>query len=291
MADIFVGLQTSADKVFIMDLVAESKQSLVLRSKALDTEWTFEKRFLFPVVSGTDVSRYGDLGTRQYILFPYSVDGNTVELIDFNKIASDYPKTAQYLLDNKKVLEGRERGKARGKKWYGYIYPKNMARQGNIKLCVPRLVESLYAAYDATGNHFLDNVDVGGVTLKASYRQQGLPFLLGLLNSNLLRWYFPFVSVTFRGDWLSANRQFLSQLPIRTIDFDDPADAARHETMVALVERMLELHKNLADANIPADWELYERQIAATDQRIDELVYELYELTEEEIAIVEGEDR
>jgi len=291
VADIFVGLQTSADKVFIMDLVAESEQSLVLRSKALDTEWTFEKRFLFPVVSGTDVSRYGDLGTRQYILFPYSVDGNTVELIDFNKIASDYPKTAQYLLDNKKVLEGRERGKARGKKWYGYIYPKNMARQGNIKLCVPRLVESLYAAYDATGNHFLDNVDVGGVTLKASYQQQGLPFLLGLLNSNLLRWYFPFVSVTFRGDWLSANRQFLSQLPIRTIDFDDPADAARHETMVALVERMLELHKNLADANIPADRELYERQIETTDQRIDELVYELYELTEEEIAIVEGEDR
>jgi hypothetical protein len=111
------------------------------------------------------------------------------------------------------------------------------------------------------------------------------------LNSNLLRWYFPFVSVTFRGNWLSANRQFLSQLPICTIDFDDPADAARHEMMVALVELMLELHKKLADASIPADRDLYQRQIEATDQRIDELVYELYELTEEEIAIVEGEDR
>ena len=39
---------------------------------------------------------------------------------------------------------------------------------------------------------------------------------------------------------------------------------------------------------IPADKELYQRQIQATDRRIDALVYELYGLTEEEIAVVEG---
>ncbi len=38
----------------------------------------------------------------------------------------------------------------------------------------------------------------------------------------------------------------------------------------------------------PADRERIQRQIAATDQAIDELVYELYELTDEEIVIVEG---
>ena len=40
---------------------------------------------------------------------------------------------------------------------------------------------------------------------------------------------------------------------------------------------------------IPADKELYQRQIEATDRQIDALVYELYGLTEEEIEIVEGE--
>lgn len=90
---------------------------------------------------------------------------------------------------------------------------------------------------------------------------------------------------------MAANKQFIEQLPIRTIDFDDPVDATRHDKMVALVERMLELHKKLADASIPADRELYERQIEVTDRRIDELVYELYGMTEEEIAILEGEDR
>ena len=56
----------------------------------------------------------------------------------------------------------------------------------------------------------------------------------------------------------------------------------------ALVERMLALHRKLATAAIPADKQLYQREIAATDQQIDTLVYELYELTEEEIEIVEG---
>jgi len=37
----------------------------------------------------------------------------------------------------------------------------------------------------------------------------------------------------------------------RNIDFDDPADVTRHDKMVALVERMLELHRKLAAASIP----------------------------------------
>ena len=77
-------------------------------------------------------------------------------------------------------------------------------------------------------------------------------------------------------------------MPIRTIIFDDPEDAARHDKMVALVERMLALHQKLAAATVPPDKELYQRQIEATDRQIDALVYELYELTEEEVEIVEG---
>jgi len=63
---------------------------------------------------------------------------------------------------------------------------------------------------------------------------------------------------------------------------------ARHDKMVALVERMLALHRKLAAATVPPDKELYQRQIEATDRQIDALVYELYGLTEEEIEIVEG---
>jgi type I restriction-modification system DNA methylase subunit len=287
VADIFVGLQTSADDVFIMDLVEETPRILRLKSKALDTEWSFEKGLLFPLVSGTDVNRYCDLPERQYILFPYKVDGKSVELIDFDVISKTYPKTSTYLLKNKERLEGREKGKGKGVNWYGYIYLKNMKLQSIEKLCVPRLVERLYATYDVEGKHFLDNVDVGGITLKPEYQKQGLLYLLGLLNSKLLRWYFPFVSAPFRGGWMSANRQFLSQIPIRTMNFSDPADKARHDKMVTLVDQMLSLYKQLAAAKTPDEKIRIQRQIDATDHQIDQLVYELYGLTEKEIQIVE----
>jgi len=55
------------------------------------------------------------------------------------------------------------------------------------------------------------------------------------------------------------------------------------------VEQMLALHRQLAAARTPDERTRLERQIAATDQRIDRLVYELYELTEAEIRIVEGD--
>jgi hypothetical protein len=86
------------------------------------------------------------------------------------------------------------------------------------------------------------------------------------------------------------NQSYLEKLPIRSINFDDPSDVARHDQMIALVTQMLDLHEKLAKASIPAEWRLYERQIEATDRRIDALVYELYELSDEEIRIVEGGD-
>jgi hypothetical protein len=109
-----------------------------------------------------------------------------------------------------------------------------------------------------------------------------LKFLIGLLNSRLMRFYYETSFPT-----LHVQRNEMASLPIRTINFDDPADIARHDKMVTLVERMLELNKKLSTATITADKQLYQRQIKATDQQIDMLVYELYELTEEEIKIVE----
>jgi len=58
--------------------------------------------------------------------------------------------------------------------------------------------------------------------------------------------------------------------------------------MVELVERMLDLHKQLPKAKTPHEQESLKRTIAATDNQIDAVVYELYGLTEEEIEVVES---
>ena len=94
--------------------------------------------------------------------------------------------------------------------------------------------------------------------------------------------------ITNRRSIAQLKKVHLDQFPIRTIDFSDPTDKARHDRMVELVEQMLDLHKELARATIPQTKTVLQRQIDTTDRQIDRLVYELYELTEEEIKIVVG---
>ena len=67
----------------------------------------------------------------------------------------------------------------------------------------------------------------------------------------------------------------------------NPADSARHDCMVELVQTMLDLHKALSSPGPEHERTLIARRIEATDRQIDRLVYELYGLTEEEIEIVE----
>ena len=55
-----------------------------------------------------------------------------------------------------------------------------------------------------------------------------------------------------------------------------------------MVERMLNLRERLAKAKIPTEKTMLQRQIDAVDHQIDHLVYKLYNLTDEEIKIVEG---
>ena len=54
---------------------------------------------------------------------------------------------------------------------------------------------------------------------------------------------------------------------------------------------MFDLHKQLAATKTPTDKTAIQRQIDATDKQIDQLVYELYGLTDDEIRIVEDATR
>jgi len=112
-------------------------------------------------------------------------------------------------------------------------------------------------------------------------------YLSAILGSGLLSYF-------FRKRFNRTEKTFpeirvaeLRSLPIRPIDFAKPDEVAQHDKMVALVERMLDLQKTKATETNPVTLKQIEAQIAGTDRQIDRLVYELYELTESEIALVE----
>ena len=113
-------------------------------------------------------------------------------------------------------------------------------------------------------------------------------YILGIINSQLLFWNLRLLSNKFRGGWITCTKQYFGQLPIKNIDFSNLEEKVQHDKMVDLVQQIMGLHAQFAAAALPQARALLERQIAATDQQIDRLVYALYGLTDEEIKIVEG---
>ena len=112
-------------------------------------------------------------------------------------------------------------------------------------------------------------------------------YLIGLLNSKLLSWFaYRFIySRAIRT--MRFDNYHLSKLPFPIILFSSQDNKIKHDQMVRFVDQMLNLHKQLADAKTSPDKTAIQRQIDATDHQIDQLVYDLYDLTPNEIKIIE----
>jgi hypothetical protein len=117
-------------------------------------------------------------------------------------------------------------------------------------------------------------------------------YALALLNSTLINWVFNqyFSSLSLAGGYLRIGVPQVSEIPFRLLDSARKEDRVAHDRLVDLTEAIMALHKDLPKAKTDHEKTAIERQIAATDKQIDELVYELYGLTEDEIRIVEGAD-
>jgi hypothetical protein len=112
-------------------------------------------------------------------------------------------------------------------------------------------------------------------------------YVLGSLNSRLLFWRLRSTSNIFRAGWITCTKQYVETLPIGLLNLSDPIDNPRHDRMVKLVEQMLSLHKQLTGVTAPDEKTRTQHQIDATDCQIDQSVYELYGLTDEERKIVQ----
>lgn len=106
---------------------------------------------------------------------------------------------------------------------------QNLDKQEVPKLLVPRLVARLGAYVDHRGSYYCDNVDVGGVV---PARRDEIWLLAGILNSPAANGIFRWLSKPFRGDYVSANKQFIAPLPI------PPASRAQRAALSGLAQGM-----------------------------------------------------
>ncbi len=128
------------------------------------------------------------------------------------------------------------------------------------------------------------------MTLKAGVRLLSL-YVLGLLNSKLLDYYLHRTSSRFRGGYWAYSRQYIARLPIRVLDISKATEKRQHDALVALAEQMLKLQERLvAEGDIRDEDRIQlEREISRTERDIDELVYDLYGVTQDERRLVENE--
>jgi hypothetical protein len=190
---------------------------------------------------------------------------------------------------NKDYLWNREHGKLRGAGWYGYGRSQALDVMALPKIFTPDIAPRAAYSLDGTGEAFFTGGVAGGYGLLV-LPEHSREYVLGLLNSSLLDWVVKQTATQMRGGWYSFEARFIRELPIRVCNLGNKADKARHDKMVELVTRMMELKKQQARApkkQSPSAKQLLDQKLAITDQQIDQLVYELYGLTEDEIRIVQ----
>ncbi len=277
----FQGVRTSANEVYVVEIRQSSKDIGLFYSKSLDQEIELETHVLHPFLRGEQIRRYETQPGNLFLIFPYRVKEGVPILIKDRDFKTKYPNAWDYLLANKKLLQDREGGKMKGPEWYAYGRSQNLDMIGIPRIFTRDIVDRLSFGFDPNGTHAF----VSGYGISLKDKAHSLKYMLALLNSRLLDFYFKKISTPLRGGFYRTFPQFLGQLPIRLIDFSESGEKKLHDDLVALVDVMLALHQRLPKA-VGAEREQLHRQIEKTDREIDNVVYKLYGITNAEQAIL-----
>jgi hypothetical protein len=120
-------------------------------------------------------------------------------------------------------------------------------------------------------------------------KKNDLLYVLGVINSKAVSFWF---NKTFdkmqRGIFPQFKVNELKQFPIPSLDLSQKADKAKYDALVSLVGKMLDLKQKEAAEKSEHLKTVITRQIDVVDKAIDTAVYELFNLTADEILIVEG---
>ncbi len=266
---IYYGIKTGLNKAFVID--AETKDRLI-------SEDSKSAELIKPFLAGRDIKRYTTPKADKFLIFTRR--GTDIE---------QYPAIKNHLLQFKNELmpkpagfNGEWKGRKPGPyKWFEIqdtvAYYNEFERS---KIIVPAIVQNASYCFDTEGNYSNDKTTI--------IRTESL-YLIGILNSRISDYFIHSIASTKQGGYFEYKPMYIEKIPIRHINPDNPTDAAIHDRIVTLVTLMLDMNKRLAASTQPHERTIIERQILATDNEIDALVYKLYGLTEDEIRIVEGE--
>ncbi len=255
---ISVGLKTTADNVFIKPMTLE----FVERSG-------LEREVVFPVLESHNVRRWRCHWSPEqdlYVLYPHQEQEGKVIPIWLNR----YPNVQRYLLSHRNQLEARAYLKESGRQWYEIWVHQSPADFKQLKLVVPDIATRNSFALDDQG--FFINGTCFYILLRDPSLEHYL-LMLGLLNSRVLEFFHKMTS----GNALYAKRfrywtSYLKPYPIPDV---------AHPKNSTVVKKIIENTRDLVEVSD-------EQERSALEDENDKLVYRLYELTDQEIQMIES---
>lgn len=270
---IYRGVLTGLNEAFVID--EETRERLIQEDPR-------SEEVIKPFLAGREVKRYGTLTPVNYLIFfPKGVTNQSANSKSNAKkwFETTYPAIANHLEPFKNRAEKRC---DKGDYWWELRACDYYGAFEQPKIIYPNICKRPEFTLDLDGNYANQKTFIIAVLDL---------YLLGLLNSKIFHFLFSYQLPKLRGGFYEPSYVFFKHFPIRVIDSSDPADVRRHDELVQSVEQMLSLNKRLqkvGGSTNSRQREMLERQISSLDRHIDELVYDLYALTDKERALVEN---
>lgn len=267
------GTGTRADLIFFVQRISEEKNHFRVFSKQTQKEYDLEKIFLKPSAKGKDVDSYEIRSNDRLLIFPY----RGKNLIDKKDIQTLSPNLWKYLEECREPLEKREKGRWKGNSFYCYGRPQNHDMLPLKKILVPVVVNRAKAAWDSVGLHVIDSVYFVKRIKQSRIADE---YILALLNSNLLTYFLMKTSSNLRGGYFSMKPAYVDRFPLKA-EFSTEEEKETYAQIIQSVTRI-----NMIAPNRKS--EVVEREILVLKERIDEMIYRLYGLNDEEKRSVES---
>ena len=147
-----------------------------------------------------------------------------------------------------------------------------------IKLLMRQTGDSIVATVDEEQHLCLNNMHV----LVPMGEAPSVYYILGVLNSRLMNWYYQTLNPEVGEALAEVKKTNVEVFPILIPQGD------RERELVAQVDSLLRLNREFLRARTEHDRTQTQRQIDGVEHQIDAAVYELYDLTVNEVAIIEG---
>jgi len=262
-AKINYGIKTGLNEAFIID---EKKRDELIHEDSRNEE------LIKPVLSGAESKRYSIKSKKNYIIF-------TRRGID----VFQYPSVLRYLeqfkseLSPKKSKEQEIGRKPGNYKWYEI--------QDTIDYYEEFEKPKIIWGNLATRSSFsLDETNGFYVNAPACILPTNSRYVLGILNSRLMSYFLKSICAERQGSFIEQKPVYVSQVPIKKPTKEQEIEITQHvEKMLQLNEKLLQIGDKLTDERAAIEDEIKE-----TDSEIDNLVYDIYGLTNAEKEIIEN---